>query len=698
MENKSVDNYNQGVAKYKVLSSNAGAGAIVTTKAGFFVMPESVSEWGFINHANRILAETYNAGREVSSVELARDAGVDVIDDNRFVAFLRNDQQLNRLKYLIDVPHLALDKDNKPNCSENPLSRRYQASHPGASLTAEHFVIPAIHFPRWFYSRRTKNFQPLDVWRDLWREKGQDLRCYAPPRDPEGIIDRNSSELLVQIPLLLICKNGHISDVPWYQLFCAGIDGQREEMKSLDGFDLFGYRCNDCNCGGLHEIQFLENRSNPESWGVLKCRRCGKTYSLEGVMNIRPFCPGETPWNGIGTQDKGECRDVTTGHRCAMQMVLATSNSVYYADSFSSLYIPQEYLEDAALPTNLQRVLDLLETRWYPRAQTRNPELTKDEYSRAVDVKDKADESGIEITENDAEQVKTRFLREPEAQDNDYESYRYDEYKVFSERSGSMADVRGLDFGDIDLPEDLRPYFRKIQKVDTLTMTLTQLGFYRVSVPELELRQGHLVPPSHKQRIYRNADDVYALPAYRSYGEGLFFEFNVDAVQGWMRCHEQKFARRYGQRECEIGKDLKAEMELYGAAKFYLLHTFAHAIIKELEFSCGYPAASLKERLYYSDRMCGVLIYTVDGAEGSMGGLVWQGQPRLISKIIKSAMDNARECSSDPICWENEEQLNLAACFSCCLISETSCEKRNLGLDRRALIDDDFGFFKDLRP
>ena len=31
--------YNQGIGKYKVLSSNAGVGSIVTTKAGFFIMP-----------------------------------------------------------------------------------------------------------------------------------------------------------------------------------------------------------------------------------------------------------------------------------------------------------------------------------------------------------------------------------------------------------------------------------------------------------------------------------------------------------------------------------------------------------------------------------------------------------------------------------------------------------------------------------
>ena len=63
---------------------------------------------------------------------------------------------------------------------------------------------------------------------------------------------------------------------------------------------------------------------------------------------------------------------------------------------------------------------------------------------------------------------------------------------------------------------------------------------------------------------------------------------------------------------------LYQEMEMYGRAKFYLLHTFSHLIMKELEFKCGYPTASLSERLYYSDEMCGVLIYTADGAEGSV--------------------------------------------------------------------------------
>ena len=58
----------------------------------------------------------------------------------------------------------------------------------------------------------------------------------------------------------------------------------------------------------------------------------------------------------------------------------------------------------------------------------------------------------------------------------------------------------------------------------------------------------------------------------------------------------------------------------------YLVHTFSHLIMRELEFRCGYPTASLSERIFVSNdenyKMYGCLIYTAEGAEGSMGGLI----------------------------------------------------------------------------
>ena len=137
-------------------------------------------------------------------------------------------------------------------------------------------------------------------------------------------------------------------------------------------------------------------------------------------------------------------------------------------------------------------------------------------------------------------------------------------------------------------------------------------------------------------------------------------------------------------------------------SKYLLIHTFSHLIIKELEYLAGYPSTSIQERLYIDEElgMNGVLIYTIAGSEGSYGGLTSICDDNRIGKLIESAMIRAIDCATDPICYHTHGQgvanLNLSACFSCTLLPETSCEKFNCYLDRRLLIDRDYGYFKSI--
>jgi hypothetical protein len=89
---------------------------------------------------------------------------------------------------------------------------------------------------------------------------------------------------------------------------------------------------------------------------------------------------------------------------------------------------------------------------------------------------------------------------------------------------------------------------------------------------------------------------------------------------------------------------------------------------------------------------CGILIYTATaGAQGTLGGLV--GIAPRFSRIFASALERARVCSNDPVCADHEPDdhggdraTHGAACHGCLLISETSCEMRNLFLDRNLLV------------
>ena len=142
-----------------------------------------------------------------------------------------------------------------------------------------------------------------------------------------------------------------------------------------------------------------------------------------------------------------------------------------------------------------------------------------------------------------------------------------------------------------------------------------------------------------------------------------------------------------------------------------LIHTFAHLIINQLSFECGYGSSSIRERLYCeigenNYNMAGVLIYTASGdAEGSLGGLVRQGEKGRIDDTIISALKNALWCTSDPVCIQSSGQgtdsCNLAACHNCAILPETCCENGNRLLDRGVVIGTLFephiGFFSDVR-
>ena len=719
MEIKNINQYNQGIGKYKILSTNAGVGSIVATKWGGFIMPASSSQWGFVTAVSEYLK---NNNSEIIDVKkISNETGVEIIEDNRFVGFLKKTEGMSHLKCLVAIPHVSLSMSNYCEVDEHPANTKFKELHPlSRGLDVKALTIPAIVFPRWFYSRKTSDLLPVESWMKEWESKncnGGNLDYFAPPRDPSIKTNRKLGDprlpdannkihgLLEQVAMVLICPNGHISDIPWDKYFCAKLE--KGKQINEEGFDLFNYEGAPCpnSDSGEHELQWLENRSHSESFGSLRCKCCGKRVSLEGIMNLQPKCPGDKPWEGIGSRDHVACVKRTTHEHSTMKWAMVTSNSVYYAENFSSLFIPDCYRKgDNYLDGKQQKVLSLMKGRWFVTFTKEHPGASEQDYIHNTDIDSligKAFDSAYEVSPEEMEKIVNSFLGvgQEENVGDDREQYRHFEFEVFQNNAHSLNESDKLRFNDIELPESLVPYFHKIQQISTLGMSSTQINFSRVSMPQPMLKDDGTIEYPNRMKIFRESpDEVLVMPANQSFGEGLFFSFNKETITNWYSVHASELSNHYASiiNHDETYENIYQEMRRGGVEKFFLLHTFSHVLMKELEFSCGYPTASLSERLYFSDRMCGVLIYTADGAEGSMGGLVWQGQPELIENIIRQAMQRALNCASDPICWENEDQLNYAACFSCAMVSETSCEKRNVGLDRRILVDEKFGYFKDL--
>ncbi|MFJ4584403.1 DrmB family protein [Streptomyces echinatus] len=197
------------------------------------------------------------------------------------------------------------------------------------------------------------------------------------------------------------------------------------------------------------------------------------------------------------------------------------------------------------------------------------------------------------------------------------------------------------------------------------------------------------------------------LPAMEVRGEGVFLRLDEDRLRTWEKqagvvdrgerirgAHQRVLDQR--------ADDPTRAVSSPATPRLVLLHTLAHVLINEWSLEAGYPAASLRERLYAGDDMAGVLVYTATSdSAGSLGGLVAQGEPERLDETIRSAVRRAEWCSADPLCLEAEtsgaDGTNLAACHACVMLPETSCEHNNILLDRALLIgtpdDPEVGFF-----
>ena len=696
MEIKKKSQLNQGIDQYKLLSTAAGVGALVSTKMKLFMMPLTIDEWGVIKRAQSHVEEYPDD--PVSRI--IRDEAVEILSDDRFVAFLKDKQKFKNLKYLVAIPQLQLSRDNYLKNDEQPLYKQYlKPRRIKPQDIWDYFNIPAILFPRWLFNPQTHKLATYEDWKRLWTGAGKQSFEFAPPKE----IRDDKEERLRQMHLVLICENGHISDIPWDCFFAAYLKEKQGVYKS--GFKLFDQNPNTCCNGQRHKLKYLENENHSDGWGRLVCEVCNECVPLDGIMNLRPECSKEMPWLGI---DRGRIK--VDAAACTvnnapgtMRVALVTSHSTYYADTISSLYIPQliqaQPDQEEATSESIQACLNWLNVAFSKSGDT-DKQLFVEGFGGKTTLFSLAEgefsNNGVSITSSDFDVAFDLFMNAPVESPDKMEGFRFEEYVEFTKPT-PLQDPK-LKITDVEIPSDLSEYFSKIRQVHTLCLTKTQLGFFRGRFRPPFRNGNQIVYPPSMSLSGQDKKDILVYPAIQEFGEGIFFELNREALEKWSSILGKEEGSRYSRRDYDSQAYLSLLLDGYGHADwFYLLHTFAHVIIKELEFSCGYPSDSLKERVYYSERMCGVLIYTVDGAEGGMGGLVWQGRKEIIETIVKKAIRRANLCSSDPICWQHtEDSLNYAACFSCAMISETSCEFGNNGLDRRALVDEKFGYFKKL--
>jgi hypothetical protein len=503
--------------------------------------------------------------------------------------------------------------------------------------------VPVGTFPRWLRCPACSYLGPISS--GLFELKTNPYRpdqaqyqhgCKAKGRSPTALPAR----------FLLACPAGHLDDFPW-------ID--------------YAHRGAPC---GTPILELYERGVTGRAAEIMvKCRNCDRPARSmaqafgEAAEKSLPRCRGRHPHLKTST---GECPQPT-------RTILLGASNAWFPATVSALSIPasREPLD--------QKVADA----WRYLKGATSPEVLS--YARST-LTALSTFAGVDDAKLMAAIQKHReALESPSLETPDVLGPEWD---VLTDPNGAPTskDFR-LKSGVV--PRELEGKVEQVVLADRLREVVALVGFTRVAPPdEVEAPgAGPIAPLSRKPLEW--------VPASEVRGEGVFIRLPEDRVAAWEEevsghDHVQRLLQAHQRWRNRWGLDPD---EGWRGARYVLIHTLSHVLIREFALEAGYGAASLRERLYVATGhkpMAGLLLYTAaPDSEGTLGGLVSLGQPENLGRLMVQALERAKLCASDPLCAEHDpsgdESLHGAACHACLFVSETSCERGNRYLDRTLL-------------
>lgn len=631
----------------KAISSYGGVGSIIETRDGSILI-DNFNEWPFFQTTNGQFEEH------------------NFVIDKRFKN--RLSKYFQELEHLIKIPVNDLKQGFKP---ENPFA-----------------FLSAKYFPEWFYCNNCNRFDRIDKWKINWENNVDSYHkdnfyppkcysCYVKNRDR-----KRKFYDLEQVRFVLTSPNGEIADIPWDKWSLLRNRKKEDNTESTQ-------------TPNEEEIITLANIQVPDDV-IFEYKTSDKMDDLKGIWIIAKRKNGEqvsfTTLSGLFNL-RVKIQDLIPNTKetdILFKPVIRSSNSVYYPNILSSIFIPaNDELNEFSINLVKEEYNDGSNAQTISRNLKRYKNIDIDSETIQKLIDNNFSEKNLEIAKTENE-------------------YRFDEYKFITEKDAPVRIENKLIFNKIDNSYFQSDLIKSIYKMDKIKISSVQTSYTRQEpIASNAILEDEDPEKTTIESIVKKFTSTYGkttkyLPAIESFGEGVFFEFDNKALDEWIKNNpkiQERISILIGNKQ-QFESTFNEDFDLN--PKYVLIHTFSHLIIKELEYLCGYPSTSIQERLYIDENpeMNGVLIYTIAGSEGSYGGITSICDDDRIGKLIESAMIRAIDCATDPICYHTHGQgvanLNLSACFSCTLLPETSCENFNCYLDRRILVDKKYGYFKDL--
>jgi hypothetical protein len=615
----------EGPIRRGELISPSGVGAMVMTRRGVSVIIAGLDHWF--------------PGNEEEGFNLSEF----VVQD------LRLEMRLG-VQYFLLPPDLRRPRRGQPNNNTG-------------------LTIPVLRFPEFHVCNSCRVLQHIET-----KDCGK-LKCRKCNRG-----------FLEQVPVVAVCQNGHLQDFPWREWVHQGGNTACNGDLVLSKSGSLGLGAQYVSCKGCK----VPSRSLAGVLGSLET-----TTALEAKLDRgrkptesekQTHCRGKRPWVG-GFGISGDCDR-------PLQATLRTSGNVYFGLQESSLFLPEA--QDPAQAVEEMRQLLAEDVDLQARAHI--AEAIGEDPVNVLRLKAPVALKGFS---DDAIRRALNCLstleENPTTQDQWLSTLRGREYKTLATdqvypagQSSAPQVLRVVPTNVNDHSPLLTKSFKRINLVPKLRETRAMSGFSRAV-------SNAAMPIDYRKRLMWAERVGPWLPATVVFGEGFFVEFDRTALDGWKESNKEEIKKRIdvltAAHEAVVNEGRAKPRDI--TPEFVLAHTLAHLLINQLVYECGYQSAALRERLYVQTGNGAVafLIYTADGdSDGTMGGLVRLAKPENLGRIFDSALSAASWCSSDPVCQEvgrrgqGPDSCNLAACHSCAMVPETTCENFNKLLDRALLI------------
>ena len=510
--------------------------------------------------------------------------------------------------------------------------------------------VPVMPFPRWVRCPRCFRLGPLDPPGQFslvhrWGRRPDLAKWVHSHCQTQNQVADARKRACLPARFLVTCDAGHLDDFPYVEFVHRGKPCGGSRLTMRDSASTLGPRV------------------------TVTCAQCGAIRNVQEASGLKgrtrlPRCRGRHP----------HLQRFEACGRPLRLMVLGSSN-LWFSVTASALHLP-----------STEGTGDVVAANWEVLGAQPSPDVVQLLVDQMPALRGLRDVPAAEIW-SVIEALRAQGGPEPEEATG---SLLEAEWELLARPTTDRQDE---DFraSVTPNPEGYDWLLDQVVQVSRLRVVAALVGFTRLNAPER-----HDLSPVDRLPLTLGAPDW--VPAVEQRGEGVFLQLHEDVVQRWeskVADHPRLVALREAYGRWKENRDQTPDPH-FPVARYTLLHTLSHLLIRQVALECGYSSASIRERLYLGrpdQRTAGILLTTAaSDSEGTLGGLVALGEARHLRRLLDLAFDDAERCSSDPLCAEHvpldpSDSLHAAACHACLFASETSCEANNRWLDRAVLVD-----------